>query len=206
MYCVSNRAACLSCRHHALLHKGLRHSNHCRINLIWPNLLAPMLVPLNSYGLKPVSSAYLLMMCWTAASASAVAAPRMHTEPGTSAEDVSLPAEYRTMLAAVTQKNPDFPPHAARIECSIEDGHAKCHDKDNNTSELITIIPASCSSQMTLHVHTDFDSLPSFAEECSFGGFDIRFIPLRLQVSNMCTRMHKAGLIQQSSDLRSHRR
>ena len=103
----------------------LRHSNHRRINLMWPNLVAPMLVPLNSYGLKPVSSAYLLMMRWTAASASAVAAPRMHTEPDTSAEDVSLPADHRTMLAAVT-KIPDFLPHVACIGCSIEDNNAKC--------------------------------------------------------------------------------
>jgi len=129
----------------------LRHSNHRRINLMWPNLLAPMLVPLNSYGLKPVSSAYLLMMRWTAASASAVAAPRMHTEPDTSAEDVSLPADHRTMLAAVT-KIPDFLPHVACIGCSIKDNNAKCSDTGNNTSEPIRLISASCSSQMMLHV------------------------------------------------------
>ena len=85
-----------------------------------------MLVPLNSYGLKPVSSAYLLMIRWTAASASAVAAPRMHTEPDASAEDVSVPANHRTMLAAVTQENPDFLPHVACIASSIGNDNAKC--------------------------------------------------------------------------------
>ena len=110
-----------------------------------------MLVPLNSYGLNPVSSAYLLMIRCTAASASAVAAPRMHTEPDTSAEDVSLPAEHKTMLAAST-KNPDFLPHVACIGCRIEDNNAKCHDKGNNTPELIGIISASCSSQVVLQV------------------------------------------------------
>jgi len=137
---VSNRAAFLCCLHHALalfypetsilsqkrhpftgkLASLLRHSNHRRISLMWPNLLAPMLVPLNSYGLKPVSSAYLLMIRWTAASASAVAAPRMHTEPDASAEDVSAPANNRTMLAAVTRIS-DFVPHVACIGCSIDE-------------------------------------------------------------------------------------